>query len=201
LSLSPSRIETSPNRALASSPPLASEAQRPKADMGGTERILYAAISGGLVAVVIASASGGGFLHVPAEKVFGLRAQELIGYGAALLIFSNLALAMRRRKKKRPTAPTASVRLIRYHLISSAFALALLSVHVSGRRGMGWPMAALVSVLLLVVSGLPALALWQRRVERPVLLWLQKRWLTLHVLLFAPAAATIAVHLWSVLYF
>jgi hypothetical protein len=143
-----------------------------------------------------------GVLMAPPQPLWLTRSVHLgLGVTGAVLLCANVLVALRRRGLLGLGGRGHYALWVGLHLLSTLGALAVLTVHVAGRRHYGAPFWAAIAIVLIVLSGLPGVLLWQRSTEVRFLKEVKRHWLRLHVALLGLFFVALAAHIFQVAYF
>ncbi|HEX2569024.1 MAG TPA: hypothetical protein VH877_05640 [Polyangia bacterium] len=143
-----------------------------------------------------------GALLAPPRPVWLTRQVHLgLGVAGAVLLCANVLVALRRRGLLGLGGRGHYALWVGLHLLSTLGGLAVLTVHVAGRRSYGAPFWASIAIALVVLSGLPGALLWQRPTHVPLLKEVKRHWLRLHVALLGFFFVALAAHMFQVAYF
>lgn len=143
-----------------------------------------------------------GVLLAPPRPLWLTRSVHLgLGVAGAVLLGANLLVALRRRGLLGLGGRGHYALWVGLHLLSTLGSLALLTVHVAGRRSLGAPFWTAIALVLIVLSGLPGALLWQRPTEVRLFKEVKRHWLRLHVALLGIFFVALAAHVFQVAYF
>jgi hypothetical protein len=156
----------------------------------------------GVATAVLLGCFLGVLVVAPPRPLWLTRSAELgLGVTGAVLLGANVLVALRRRGLMGLGARGHYAFWVGLHLLSTLGALAVLTVHVAGRHGLGAPLGAAVAFGLMVLSGLPGALLWQRSPATWLLKGVKRHWLRLHVALLGLLIVTLAAHIFQVAYY
>jgi hypothetical protein len=163
---------------------------------GAEQRLRY-----GVATSVLLGCFLGVLLAPPQPQWLTRSAHVGLGTAGAVLLGANVLVAVRRRGLLGLGGRGHYALWVGLHLLSTLGALAVLTVHVAGRRSFGAPFWAAIAIVLIVLSGLPGALLWQRSTEVRLLKEVKRHWLRLHVALLGLFFVALATHIFQVAYF